>query len=156
MEANTPMGVLRMGATSQAQIDTFSDDLIRSVKDGEANALEVLVQLKAFGKVTERVVKEIKENCMREAELHPETAFNLYGATISKGDTATEYDYSNDAEWVTLNAKTAEAKAKQTERETFLKAVKVSFQTIDESTGEMVTVRPPLKKSSAGLKISFK
>ena len=103
MEASTPMGVLRMGATSQAQIDTFSDDLIRSVKDGEASALEVLVQLKAFEKVTERVIKEIKENCLRESELHPETTVNLYGADITKADTGTKYDYSNDAEWVNLN-----------------------------------------------------
>jgi hypothetical protein len=155
---STAIDLLRLGATSQAQIDSFSDQLIESVKNGEANALEVLVQLKAFEKVSERVIKETKEEQMKEAEKWAEKEFSQYGATISKAPIRTEYDYGvcNDRIYLDLFMKAQQALFLLDERKVFLRSLRNPMTVVDDSTGEVSTIQPPLKKVTDGLKISIR
>ncbi len=155
---STAIDLLRLGATSQAQIDSFSDQLIQSVKNGEANPLEVLVQLKAFEKVSNRVIKETKEEQMKEAEKWAEKEFNQYGATISKAPVKTEYDYGVCQDYIYLDLfnKANEANAKLKERQEFLKALHAPMTVVNDDTGEVSKIYPPAKKQTDGLKISIK
>jgi len=42
------------------------------------------------------------------------------------------------------------------ERETFLKALKEPMEVLDSVTGEVIILRPPVKKSTEGIKVSIK
>src|SRR5687768_15208997 len=90
---NSAIGTLRLFATTQTQVDVFSDQLIESVKNGEVNPIEILVQLKAFEKVSERVIKEIKANVMSEAGKYPGSSFEFHGNKIEKSELGTKYNY---------------------------------------------------------------
>jgi len=152
------MGTLRMFAETQTQIDKFSDDLIQSVKEGEANPLEVLVFLKAFEKVSERVQKEIKENVLTEASKYPENSFELLGNKVEKAELGTKYNYSvcGDPVYMRRTQILAEAQEQVKERESFLKTIKQPITIIDDESGEIVTVQAPVKTSTTGIKITIR
>jgi hypothetical protein len=154
----SPTSLLNLLASTSTQIDYFSDSIIQEVKEGNASALKVLVQLKAMEIATKRIRTEIKDNVLTESDKYPGDKFNFLGNELSKGDVHTEYDYSKcgDTEWELLQVEVQQATERLKERETFLKALKEPIVMADTLTGEMVTVSPPIKKSTPGVKISIR
>jgi hypothetical protein len=152
------LGTLMLMPSTQTQVDVFSDMIIQSVKEGEINPIELLVQLKALEKATERIVKEIKENVLTEASKYPGNSFDFKGNKIERAELGTKYDYSkcNDPIWENLDSKASAASNDKKDRETFLKAIKDKETIVDPNTGEVVTIYPPLKTSTTGLKVSIK
>lgn len=155
---STPIGTLRLFASTQTQIDVFSDSIIQAVKEGEANPIEVLIQIRALQKVSERVLKEINEEILTEANKYPEKNFEFMGAKIENAELGTKYDYSmcGDTEYEMLDAQINSLKQRIKEREEFLKSIKQDITLVDNFTGEIVTVRPPTKKSTSGLKVTIR
>lgn len=143
---------------SRTGIDVASDQIIQQVKAGERNPVEVKVWVKAVEEVLERVKKDIAENVMTEADKYSEKTFTAYGATITKAEHGTKYDYSGcgDTVWERLDANTKDAAAKQKLREDFLKSLKEPMTVVDENTSEVITIRPPVKTSVSGLNVSIK
>lgn len=154
----TAFGTLRLFATTQTQIDVFSDQLIQAVKEGEANPLEVYTFIKAFEKMADRVQKEIKENLLTEADKYPEKTFELMGNKFEKAEVGTKYDYTvcNDPVYNGRLQIFNKASEQVKEREAFLKALKQPITIVDEGTGEIVTISPPLKTSQSGIKLTIR
>lgn len=154
----TALGVMKMFEISQAGIDHFSDQLIASVKEGEVNALEMLAMCKSLEMIIERVKKETKDNQLRAADLHPGDRFSAYGVEFQKADVYTSYEFKDcgDPIWEQREQIAASAKEQLKERETFLKTVKGQMTIVIEGTGEIVTINPPVKKSTPGIKISIR
>ena len=152
------IGTLRLLATTQVQVDVFSDALIESVKSGECNPIEVLIQLRAIAKVSERVLKEINPNLMSEAGKHPGSSFEFNGNKIEKAELGTKYNYEtcNDPVYKRLTAEANTVISKVKEREAFLKTLQGQMTIVDDSTGEVATLSPVLKTSTYGLKVTIK
>lgn len=155
---NSAIGTLRLFATTQTQVDVFSDQIIESVKQGETNPIEVLVMLRAFEKVSARVLKEITANTLREAGKYPGSSFEFNGNKIEKAELGTKYDFSicNDPVYNDLAKQANEIIKQVKEREVFLKAINGSETVVDKSTGEFTTIHAPLKTSTTGLKVSIR
>ena len=145
-------------ASTSTEVDVFSDSVIESVKSGNENPIKVLIQLKAMDKASERIQKEIKDNYMREADLYPGTSFEFMGNTVQKIDVRTEYDFTacEDPEWNRLESTIKNLKAMQKQRETFLRGSGEPFTLLNEETGEIQRVYPPIKKTTPGLKVTIK
>lgn len=154
----SPRELLTMMASTQTQIDVFSDGVIESVQRGEINPLTVLIQLKAMEKAAERILKEIKPNLLKEADLYPEKEFEFQGNKITKAEHGTKYDYSkcNDTDWELYDSQIKSLTTYKKEREDFLKTLKGPIDVLDKNTGEVVTLRPPTKTSTSGLNVSIK
>lgn len=155
---NTAIGTLRLFATTQTQVDVFSDQLIQSVQNGEVNPIEILVQLKAFEKVSERVMKEIKPNVLREAGKYPGSSFEFNGNKIEKAELGTKYNYDtcNDPVYKQLMEEGKALSEKIKAREAFLKSLPGQTTIVDDGSGEVITLSPPLKTSAYGVKVSIK
>lgn len=154
----TALGAARMLPTTQTQIDVFSDQVIESVRQGEANPIEVLVIMKAFEKAQERILKEIREHYVNEASKYPENSFEFNGTKIEKAELGTMYNYAvcNDTVLERLECDFNTVKALLDERKNFLQALKQPLTVVDELTGEVVKINPPVKKSTSGLKVFIK
>lgn len=154
----TPTELLTLMASTSTQIDVFSDGVIESVQRGEINPLTVLIQLRAMEKASGRILKEIHENLMTEAGKYPGNEFEFMGNKITKSEHGTRYDFSvcNDPTWARCFNIAKEATEQLKERENFLKAVKAPFSLLDEGTGEVSVISPPIKKSTSGLNVSIK
>lgn len=151
------MGVMRQLSVSKSGIQTFSKQLIESVQNGEVNALELKATFKAMESIIEKVNEATKENQLREAEKYPEKTFSLFGCTIEKAEVGVKYDYSICGDPIyNQRVKILEEAEKQLkERADFLKALKEPLTLVDDESGEVATVRPPLKKGTQGLKFSI-
>lgn len=151
-------GVLNLFSTSRTGIDVFSDQVIKAVHDGEVNPLQVRVWLKTMEEIIDRVRKETNANQLREADKWSENKFEYLGATIEKADVKTEYDYSVccDTVFERLEVEFNTAKQRLDDRKAFLKTLKAPMPIVDEDSGECVTIKPPFKKSTAGLKVSIR
>jgi len=154
----TAIGALRLFASTQTSVDVFSDQIIESVKNGEVNPLEVLIQLRAFEKVSERVIKEILPNSLKEAGNYPGSAFEFNGNKIEKAELGTRYNYNvcNDPVYNRLKKVTEESLKELRARETFLKSINGSETVVDKDTGEFTTINAPLKTSTYGLKVTIR
>jgi hypothetical protein len=141
--------------TTQTQIDIFSDQIIESVRQGEVNPIEVLVMFKAFEKAQDRILKEIRENYVNEASKYPESSFEFNGAKIEKAELGTMHNYAvcNDTVLERLEVDFNTAKGLLDDRKKFLQALKEPITVVDELTGEVVKINPPVKKSTSGLKV---
>lgn len=154
----TAIGAARLLPTTQTQIDVFSDQVIESVRQGEANPLEVLVILKAFEKATERILKEVRDNFVREADKHPERIFEFNGVKMEKAEVGTKYNYSicNDPIYNRRKEISEAANQQVKEREDFLKSLKDPITIVDEETGESVKIIPPIKTSTTSIKVTIR
>lgn len=144
---------------SRDGIKKLSDAIVQSLDDGNFNPLDFKLAAKGFEKLMEAVKKPIDKAAMTEAEKYSAKNFTYKGADIQVSENlGVSYDYSgcNHPEYVrVLEEFNAIAKRKK-EIEAQLQATKHSFTMIDEDTGEVVTVYPPIKSSSSGIKITIK
>ena len=114
-----------MLATTQTQIDIFSDSLIASVKEDGANPLEIIAQLRAMEKVSGRVIKEIMENAVTMIDRY-NGKFELAGNLIERAEFGTKYNFEvcGDYVWEQRKSIVEAAQGQLKEREDFLKSLK--------------------------------
>lgn len=149
------MGVMRMMPSKASEVAQFSKQIIESVRQGDANPLEVLVMLRALEAVSELVREEIGENILTAAEKYPEKKFEAFGAIMERSEVYTRYDYeaSKDVEWEQLDSEFKTIERKKKDREAFLRALKDPMTVVSPETGEVYQIRPPFKKSKSGVKV---
>jgi hypothetical protein len=155
---STAYGVMRLLPDTKTGVQTFSNQLIQAVRNGEVNPLQVKAMFKVMVMVGEIVNEATKANQLTEAEKYPEKKFNAFGFEIEKSENGTKYDYLScgDPIYEQRHAIAESAKAHLDERAQFLKALKEPLTVIDDESGEVATIQPPIKKSTTGLKFSLK
>jgi hypothetical protein len=158
MEQTKALAALDLFATSRAGIDVASDQIIEGIRSGEVNPLTGLAWCKTMEEIIERVRKETRDNQLREADKHPGKTFDFVGAKFTKFEAGTRYDYAGcgDTEWERLHADAETAKSRLSDRESFLKAIKEPISVNDSVTGEVVTIRPPVKTSVSTISVTIK
>lgn len=152
---NSAIGTLRLMPAKANEVAIFSKQLIQSVKNGEVNPLELLVILRSLEAVSELVREEIEENILTEADRFSEKVIERFGARIEKCDVYTKYMYETckDSEWESMDSELRSLQHKMKEREKFLRALINPMTIVDRDSGEVSEVRPPVKKSKAGVKV---
>lgn len=151
-------GVMRLLPDTKDSVAMFSRQLVNAVQNGEVNPLQLKAMFKIMEKVSEIVDQAIKENLLTEAARYSEKKFNAFGFEIEKCEVGTKYDYSTCGDPV-YNQRAQileEAKKQLDERAAFLKSITAPLTVVDDESGEVATIHPPLKKSSEGLKFSMK
>jgi hypothetical protein len=151
-------GVMKLLPDTKTGVEIFSRQLVSAVQNGEVNPLELKALFKIMEKVSEKVDDEIKDNLLREAGKYSEKKFQAFGFEIEKAEVGTKYDYlaCGDPIYEQRHAILEAAKSQLKEREDFLKALRDPLTIVDDESGEVATVRPPVKKSTEGLKFSMK
>lgn len=154
----TALSYLTVLPSTSDEIKRFSNQIINQVKSGEENPLKLLVLLRALEATAETIRKGIESEIMTEVGKYSEKSFEAYGARIEPGEVGVSYDYekTGDRQWFQFKATEEGATARRKEREVFLRALREPFTVLDESTGEVYEIRPPLKKSKSGVKVFLK
>lgn len=153
----TAIGTLNLMPSTKDEVKRFSDKLIQEVTEGEINPLQLKVMLKALSTALDETEKKLKDMYMSEVDKYSDKTLELYGAKIEKAELGTRYNFSNcnDPELSALEARKKMIDEEIKDRQTFLKAVKNSATIVVESTGEVVTVYPPVKESTTGIKVTL-
>jgi len=143
--------------TSKEGINKYVNQCIQEVEAGILPPLHMAVYLKTMEKIIEGIQKGIKESALAEAEKY-EKSFDFHGARIEMAELGTKYDYTSCGDIVLneLNKQISELSEKKKEHETMLKTVKEGMTMVDENTGEIYKIFPPIKSSTTGIKITIK
>lgn len=154
----TATGVIELFSTSKQGVERFSRQIIDAVKGGEIDPLKVRVWLKTVETIAEIVNKATKGNQLTAADKYSERVFEVYGASVEKSEVGTKYDFTvcGDPDWEQFQIVEETAKKSRIERERFLRALPGPTSILYETSGEVLTIRPPLKKTEQGLKITIK
>lgn len=154
------LGVLSLLETTKEQRQSFVQSVVESLKEGNADPLQVHLQVKN----TEDLVKQITEDkeyrklCLEEAQKHGKS-FDRFNAKFEVKEVGSKFDYSvcNDPVLARLQQAMEIAKKALKDREDWIKkAPSDGVPIIDEETGEAITVYPPIKTSTTSVAVSLK
>lgn len=153
----TAIGVFRQLSVSNQGIKTFSNQLIESVKQGNVNPLELKALLRALAEIVKTVDEGTKENQLSEVNKYSEKRFEAFGIEFEKADVGVTYDYTvcGDPVHERLEVDLARTKDELENRRKFLRLLKEPCQILT-GDGEVVTLKPPVKKGSEGFKTYIK
>ncbi len=160
------------------KVKDVAEPIKEGIRNGNIDPAKIGIVLKKFSKLFEEVTedKEIKDIIFKETEKYKEgnkKTIELMGAKITIGATRTwwEYNECGDPLWNKLDEIEKQIKEMKKEREQFLQTLVPKTNSIFgipssttvvellpkldiEDYGEVVTLIPPIKKSTDGLKYS--
>lgn len=135
---------------SKEIISETSLALLNDIDVGNMHPLQVAAQFKFIEDVMTNVKEELRQRVVAEQDKYGKEAMTYHGATFEIKEAGIKYDYSQcqDEIWNDLKKQMDALNEQIKEREAFLKTLKERFTYIDESTGEIVTLYPPKRKST--------
>lgn len=145
----------------------IANQLIEKIEEGEVEALKVHAFVKSLSEICDRLTdrKKFQKTASKYMDLLLSSAeqygkrFHLHNSEFEVKETGVSYDYSNcgDAVILDLHAQLEQLKKKIKDREDFLKRISGSgYPSVDESTGEVVVIFPPSKKSTTTVTVKLK
>lgn len=154
-----PTSIVALFQTNKEQRISFASQVINSVIEGEANPLNVHLQLKAMEDIIEVIKSDIgyKNSVLEYAEKNGKS-FEYQNAKIYIREVGTKYDFSKcgDTIYSELEAQQSTLKDKIKQRADFLKKAPIEgTNTIDEN-GEVITIYPPSKTSTTSIVVTLK
>lgn len=156
--------------------------IIQSIEEGEMDPLKALSGLKAIESLVSILTDKnpktnkwadkaiaLQSHVTDAADSYNEKKFSLYGATFTKTEVGTKYDWAtcNDPKLAELEKAKADADKALKERQEFLKTVPPAkigehgnkeggLLVTDEETGETYRIYQPTKTSTSTVSVSFK
>lgn len=146
---------------SEVNKDTIKETslaLLNDIDEGHMHPLQVAAQFKFVEDVIANVKEEVRQRVVAEQSKYGKERMTFHGATFDIKEAGIKYDYSHceDDIWNDLDKQIQALTELRKEREAFLKTLKERFTYIDESTGEIITLYPPQKKSTTTYAITWK
>lgn len=145
--------------TKDAVVET-ADRLIALMDSGKTSAIKTLTELDFINQVVTKVVARARELAVDE--------LSSYGAEASQGvvinnvtlkiiEAGVKYDFAacNHPEWAKIVATENQLAERRKEIETTLKTMKSGQTIVDEETGEISRITPPVKSSKTTVQVSI-
>lgn len=131
--------------------------LLNDLDEGHIAPLQLAAQLKFVEDIITNVKEELRQRVIKEQSKYGKERMTYHGAEFDIREAGVKYDYShcNDTIWDDLKQQLNDLNDKMKEREAFLKTLKERLTYVDESTGEIVTIYPPQKKSTTTYAITW-
>ena len=131
--------------------------LLKDLDEGHFSPLHIAAQLKFIEDIITNVKEEVRQRVIAEKDKYGKGDMTYYGARFDIKEAGIKYDFSQcqDDIWNDINKQIQALTEQRKEREAFLKTIKERFTYIDESTGEIVTIYPPQKKSTTTYAITW-
>ena len=139
-------------------IKEHSINLLKDLDNGYITPLQLATQLKYFEDVITNVKEELRQRVVAEQSKYGKERMTFKGAAFDIKEAGIKYDYSHcdDPIWNDLKKLLDALNDKMKGREAFLKTLKERLTYVDESTGEIITIYPPQKKSTTTYSITWK
>jgi len=146
---------------------SFAAAILEAIDEGQLDPIDVHYQIKSIEsclsmltdkKSNPATAKIYSERLLEAAERQGSKQFKRGDATFEIKEQGTKFDFTgcHHPRWNELNDQFQAIAAQLKEIESFLKNVPADGVTITiEDTGEVVTVYPPIKRSTTGVTVTF-
>jgi hypothetical protein len=146
----TAVSFLKQIANDRQTIDSFTNQLTIEVQEGSIETQWL------HGALT-KLIKNLTE--LKDLNAQSLDADNIYkeafGFTYMKKEAGAKYDFSNcnHPKWIELSQKENEIKEQKKDIETTLKTIKAPMTIVDNETGDIISVNPPIKSSKTIIEV---
>lgn len=147
--------------TNKTEQSVMAARFAKSIENGEVSPLEAVAKMKSLQEVIALFLKDesVSNAVITEVEKYGkgETP-SSNGATFQVKEVGVKYDFSEcgDIVWNRLKEQADKINEELKNREKYLKTIKQSKTEIDEESGEIYTILPPVKTSTTSYTITFK
>lgn len=146
---------------TKVQQSDFVESLVAQIEDGEVNPVEAVVKAKALNETLNAFLKDDRTNeyVLNECDKYNKSETPSFaGATVQVRETGVKYDYMNcgDPEYTSLLKQMQEISDALKKREKYLSAITSPKTEINEETGEIYTLKPPVRTAKDSFIITFK
>lgn len=143
---------------SRSMIIDHAKSLLQLIEEGHIDALSVAMQMKYLQDVMELAKEKLREYVINELSKYQKGQdITKHGATFQLKEAGVSYDYSGcgHAQYNELKQQIAILNEQCKEIEKFLRTIKDSMTVVDESTGEIITIHAPIRRSTTTYSIGW-
>ena len=136
----------------------LANDIMLPVLEGEVDPIETYVKAKALIETLKIVVEDdrIKDLTISEVEKHgKEATFNRAKLVVKESGVRYDYLACGDSEYQDLQAELKILQDKIKSREKFLKGIQSKTTIVNDESGEIHEVYPPVKSGTLGVTVTF-
>lgn len=141
------------GKISKESIAVKAKEVSDEVMEGNMCPLETYIKAKAVSDVAAGICKTIKDSAIDEANKYGADD-KVLGVGFATKSTPTQYDFSDDAEWVLLNDKITQLKAQQKEIEGKM-ILAMNYAEMVDDTGVVIVPARVKKDGSTTIQINI-
>lgn len=155
--ADKQLATLDLKDLTKADINNKVAIIGEAIAEGHFSAVDAL----CFAKKLEELAKQLgavsKDYAADELSLGKNQKYDRFSVSITERNNV-RYDYGStgDAQWIKMNEEVETLKAEIKARETFLKSVTKPMTIVDEDSGSIETINPPIQKGGLALVCSLK
>jgi len=141
--------------STKASINAFVEDVANMLQNEGCN-LNIAFKLKALEDLAIKLRKNktIKNVLINEAGKYTKEELKSMGIELCEVGTKYDFTACNDIAWNELKQQEDWIVSARKKREELLKTISINYLSVEKETGEVV--KPPLKTSETGLKITLK
>jgi hypothetical protein len=142
---------------NKSEIERVANEMVQGIIDGNVQTEKALLTIRAVRMAMESAEDKIKEQVIDELHRRGKEGFDMYGAKVNLKELGVKYDYANcgDLEWYLIDDQIKSLTELKKERENFLKSLTKPTTIVDDSTGEIKTINPPIRQSTTSYTITF-
>lgn len=138
---------------SKSTIADFSRNIISDAE--EKDIISQLIHCDFIMNIFKQSSVGLRHLVLDELDKYPNTECIFKGVKLKQKETGVKYDYSNNDIWVQLNEKMTKLKAEMKEIEQTIRSVTRKRSMINEETGEIYDLVPPIKTSTTSVEVTF-
>lgn len=158
MEQSLELGFADVISANKKQLQAISAKMIAKATEGEIDPVEGLAAARKGTEFFKKMEEGFRPLAEKDLKLEKGQDYKHNSVLFEGAVTKTEYDYTatKDKVWIDLDAQIKDLTEQKKERETFLKTLKEKLTTVDEDSGEVIEIYPPVKSESFGIKVTLK
>lgn len=131
--------------------------MVSAVENGDVDPIKAIAYINAVDKILKEVRSKVMDMALDEFAKYGEKEISvLDGCKISQVEAGVRYDYSNCEKWRTIKENEDAISSQRKSLEKTLQTITKPIQSIDEETGEVLSLFPPIRTSTTTLKVVIK
>jgi hypothetical protein len=142
-------------ANKAQMVDMVSNYLEKVAFEG-GDPLKDIAICRKYIFLLEELEKGLKEYALEELSTFDREETELLDVSLKKVETPAKFDFSANSNWVAQKKVLDDANIKLKEIEALAKTLKSKTSILDETTGEITEMFPPIKSSSSTIRVSLK
>ena len=142
---------------NKESIQEITNSFINPIANGDVQIEKGILILRAIKKAIEDAEEKLYDDVVDAISKYGKDGASINGAKINIKEVGVKYDFENckDDIWNDLSEQIKVLSEQRKEREAFLKTLTKAFTYVDDSTGEIITIYPAIRKSTTGFTIQF-
>jgi len=142
---------------NKTNVEQFANQILFEFKTGNKNSFDYLSELEFIAQAIEIAKSQMRESLIDELSKYPDAKQGIIrnGVQFKLKESGVRYDFSNTEKWQVLKSECDQMQSNLKQIETELKSLKSSRTMVDETTGEVFQIHPPIKSSKTTIEITL-